>query len=158
MTPNSPPQDSPSQEITFDPFAKISAEPPSPDQQQTEATVPPTSPDFNEFSPQPMIAPVPRPTPKGVVPQALPPPPTKQSVKAANRKKLSSGSLPLVQSPTSVTSPPSLPSPSNGNLLLIYLLFNGVGNRLSVPCRCIHVHLQHWCWWVPHFVRGIQVC
>lgn len=118
VMPNSPPQDSPSQEITFDPFAKISAEPPSPDQQQTEATVPPTSPDFNEFSPQPMIAPVPRPTPKGVVPQALPPPPTKQSVKAANRKKLSSGSLPLVQSPTSVTSPPSLPSPSNDLLQL----------------------------------------
>lgn len=110
------PQEAAAREMTFDPFAKIPAQPPAPNPPQPEAAVP-LSPDFNEFSPQPMVAPVPRPTPKGMVPQALPPPPTKQSVKEANRKKQTGGSLPLVTSPTS-TLPPSPPTPqpppSNG--------------------------------------------
>lgn len=104
--------------MSFDPFAGISAQPLAPNPLETDEAAVPTSPDFNEFSPQPLVAPVPRPTPKGVVPQALPPPPTKQSVKAANRIKQGSTSLPLVTSPTTPTSPmsPTLePSPSDGN-------------------------------------------
>jgi len=87
------PQEMASQEMIFDPFAD------SPLQPQTAA---PLSPDFNEFSPQPVVEPAPRPTTKGL--GLLPPPPTKESVKAANRMKTNSGSV------TGMTSPPTTPS------------------------------------------------
>lgn len=107
------PQETGGQETMFDPFAEI-----PPPQPQTAV---PTSPDFNEFTPQPVYATVSRPSTKGVVPVALPPPPTKESVKAANRMKTNSGNV------TPVTSPPppavynlpvSQPAPSNDLLQL----------------------------------------
>ena len=105
------PQEIASQEMIFDPFAD------SPLQPQTAA---PLSPDFNEFSPQPEVEPVPRPTAKGL--GLLPPPPTKESVKAANRMKTSSGNVTGVTSPTtttpsSTTTPPPTP-PSDGKKIV----------------------------------------
>lgn len=112
----------PSQEVTgnemiFDPFADIPSQP----QSQPQTTTP-TSPDFNEFSPQPMVESAPRPA--GLL-GLLPPPPTKESVKAANRLKLNSGNASAVTSPTvtspmatAVAAPPptttSQPAPSDG--------------------------------------------
>ena len=109
--PEASPQEITGQEMIFDPFAD------SPLQPQTAA---PLSPDFNEFSPQPVVEPVPRPTPKGL--GLLPPPPTKESVKAANRMKTSSGSVTGVTSPTTTTpsstttTPP--PTPSDGKKIV----------------------------------------
>jgi len=136
------PQETAVQEMTFDPFAQIPAQPQAPNPSQPEAAVP-TSPDFNEFSPQPMVAPVPRPTPKGVVPQALPPPPTKQSVKAANRMKQTSGSLPLVTSPTSPTSPSSQPPPSDELLPLGSSTTYSNGNPFSSSVKSADPFSEH---------------
>lgn len=100
------PQEISSQDMIFDPFAD------SPPQPQTAA---PMSPDFNEFTPQPVVEPVPRPTAKGL--GLLPPPPTKESVKAANRMKTNSGIVTGVTSPTtttpSSTTATSPPAPSD---------------------------------------------
>lgn len=138
-TQNSAPQDETSQEMSFDPFAQNPSPQPAQKRTPSESSAP-LSPDFNEFSPQPLLfeAPVSRPTPKGPIPQALPPPPTKQSVKAANRSKQGGGVLPNVASPTqptspaSPTSPVSLPSPSH-ELLQIgnSNAYNG-GNPFSI--------------------------
>ena len=102
------PQDSASQDIFFDPFAQI-----LPSQPQTAA---PTSPDLDELSPSPVNPSVPRPATGGVLPVALPPPPTKESVKAANRMKTNSGSAapvmsPTAMSPTAMSPPPQVESP-----------------------------------------------
>lgn len=110
------PQATPVQDMTFDPFAGVTAQPPAAMRRQSEEG-PPNSPDFNEFLPLQVEEPVLKPTPKGVIPQALPPPPSKRSVKAANQLK-AAGILPLVTSPTSPKSqsfPTPLLSPSNGN-------------------------------------------
>ena len=106
------PQEMANQEMIFDPFAD------SPLQPQTAA---PLSPDFNEFSPQPVVEPVPRPTAKGL--GLLPPPPTKESVKAANRMKTNSGNVTGVTSPTTTTPPStkmptSPPAPSDGKKIV----------------------------------------
>ena len=99
------PQEMAGHEMIFDPFAE------SPSQPQTAA---PVSPDINDISPQPVT----RPTAKGL--GLLPPPPTKQSVKAANRLKSNSGNVTGVTSHTGVispttTTPPTLsPAPSDG--------------------------------------------
>lgn len=97
------PQDSASQDIFFDPFAQV-----LPSQPQTAA---PTSPDLDELSPSPVNPSVPRPATGGVLPVALPPPPTKESVKAANRMKTNSGSAAPVMSPTAMSPPPQVESP-----------------------------------------------
>lgn len=111
-------QETGGEEMTFDPFAGITAQPPTPKQTQSQES-PPSSPDLNTFSPQQMVESASKPTPKGMVPQALPPPPTKQSIKAANRLRQGSGSLPLVPSATSPTSPKSpVFSPSSANELV----------------------------------------
>ena len=103
-----PPLQEASHEMIFDPFAEI------PPQPQTQTTVP-TSPDLSEFSPQPMAAPAPKPAAMGL----LPPPPTKQSVKAANRMKINSGSasavtLPLATVEPSATTTTPQTAPSDG--------------------------------------------
>lgn len=118
ITPASQPQTlvaqaTPGQDVTFDLFAGVTAEPPAATRKQSEEG-PPNSPDFNEFLPLQMEEPMPKPRPKGVIPQALPPPPSKKSVKAANQLK-GLGILPLVTSPTSPSFPTSPLSPSNGN-------------------------------------------
>lgn len=95
------PQEMVGQDMIFDPFAE------SPPQPQTAA---PMSPDFNEFSPQPVVEPAPRPTAKGL--GLLPPPPTKESVKAANRMKSNSGNVTGMTSPPTTPSPPSPPPPT----------------------------------------------
>ena len=136
---NSVPQEMAGQELTFDPFAQMPPQPPAQNTSPSETAVP-MSPDFNEFSPQSMVleASIPRPTAKGPVPQALPPPPTKQSVKAANRQKISQGVLPKVTSPTQPTqptlptSPTSQPVPSNGKNT----------TSKSFPHTPVHAHVQ----------------
>lgn len=111
------PQDTASQDMFFDPFVQIPLSQP-----QTAA---PTSPDLNEFSPPPMNPSVPRPATKGMLPVALPPPPTKESVKAANRMKTNTGNTAPVMSPPVVSPPPqeetppvSQPAPSDDLLQL----------------------------------------
>ena len=105
------PQEMAGQEMIFDPFAD------SPLQPQTAA---PLSPDLNEFSPQPIAEPAPRPTTKGL--GLLPPPPTKESVKAANRMKTNPGNVTGMTSPTttpsSTTAATSPTSPSDGKKIV----------------------------------------
>lgn len=119
------PQEISSQDMIFDPFAD------SPPQPQTAA---PMSPDFNEFTPQPVVEPVPRPTAKGL--GLLPPPPTKESVKAANRMKTNSGIVTGVTSPTtttpSSTTATSPPAPSDGKKI-VHLEVNVI-KIISVDC------------------------
>lgn len=133
------PQATPVQDMTFDPFAGVTAQPPAAMRRQSEEG-PPNSPDFNEFLPLQVEEPVLKPTPKGVIPQALPPPPSKRSVKAANQLK-AAGILPLVTSPTSPKSqsfPSPLLSPSNEgpetdeNALYATVNKNPVSNGVSV--------------------------
>lgn len=112
------PQEMAGHEMIFDPFAE------SPSQPQTAA---PVSSDVNDISPQPVT----RPTAKGL--GLLPPPPTKQSVKAANRLKTNSGNVTGVTSPT-LTTPTtpttSSPVPSDGKKIAHLEL---KGYQISIP-------------------------
>lgn len=123
-------QEMASQEMIFDPFAEI------PPQPQTAA---PMSPDFNEFSPQPMVEPVPRPSAKGL--GLLPPPPTKESVKAANRLKTNSGNVTAVTSPTTTptdTTTTSPPAPSDGKKMAhLMIIYRGHDFEKTYAVQCI---------------------
>ncbi|KAL9966084.1 hypothetical protein ACROYT_G024100 [Oculina patagonica] len=86
------PQEMAGQEMIFDPFAEI---PPQP-----QTTVP-TSPDFNEFSPQPMASPPPMaaPAPRPPAMGLLPP--------SANKTKLTSPSPTTTVAPLTTTPQPA---------------------------------------------------
>ena len=134
------------QEMNFDPFAEI---PPQPQTAvPTSPAAVPTSPDFNEFSPQPMVAPVPvpRPSVKGFVPQALPPPPTKESVRAANRMKVNPGNVAAVTLPPTTVTPTatiSQPAPSNGKKIEdLHALKVRLVQSLK-DCQNFQVHFFH---------------